>query len=278
MYPIGQDDESTEPDAVDSVWMTKAELAAVRRISVTSADRLIRRQGWRKERGNDGRARVLVPRTWAESRKLDPTDDRWTNPTDSGLDPTDTRRLIAVLETAVATLRQQLEQAQNWAAAERSRADQAEAGRERERTRADALQDRIEGLLMQHAALEAEAKAAHDRAWASGESTGALREQLAAVELRVAAERVRAERAESRAAHERQDFLDTESQTRRELEAIRKRAEQAEQGREAATREAEQARQDAQEAVRIADAVRLAETARRKAGLLARLGRAWRGE
>ncbi len=44
-----------------SRWMTKAELATARGISVESADRLIRRQGWRKVPGNDGRARVLVP-------------------------------------------------------------------------------------------------------------------------------------------------------------------------------------------------------------------------
>ena len=73
----------------DGVWMTKAELAAVRRISVASADRLIRRQRWRKQRGNDGRARVLVPADWAEPRKGEPTDKFSGNPTDAADRPTD---------------------------------------------------------------------------------------------------------------------------------------------------------------------------------------------
>ena len=96
--------------------MTKAQLAAIRRISVASADRLIRRQGWRKHPGNDGRARVLVPRTWAEPRHSGPTDELQTEPTDkSGRptdgfavrptdalpDPTDKTLVISVLQAAV---------------------------------------------------------------------------------------------------------------------------------------------------------------------------------
>src|SRR5215469_4042245 len=87
-------------DPTDGVWMTKAQLAAVRRISVASADRLIRRQGWRKHPGNDGRARVLVPRTWAEARTPNPTDELPPSPkeaphgrpTDNAAHPTDAFR------------------------------------------------------------------------------------------------------------------------------------------------------------------------------------------
>jgi len=272
------DTPPVESSAADSVWMTKVELAAVRRISTASADRLIRRQGWRKERGNDGRARVLVPRIWAEPRWTNPTDSPRANPTDAASNPRDSDRAIAVLEVALGALREETEQSRSWAAAERVRAERAEASRDEERARADALQDRIEGLRMRYVALEAEARAAHDRAWASGETAGALREQLAAAEQRISAERERAERAESRATHERQDFLDAESQTRREFETARKRADQAEQGRDAAAREADQARRDAQDAARTIEALRLADAARRSSGFLARLRRAWRGE
>jgi len=50
----------------DSVWMTKAEFAAARRISIGSANRLIRQRRWQRQPGDDGRIRVLVPRLWAE--------------------------------------------------------------------------------------------------------------------------------------------------------------------------------------------------------------------
>ncbi len=46
--PYGKDDDG-------GAWMTKRELASIRRISVASADRLARRMKWRKQPGNDGR-------------------------------------------------------------------------------------------------------------------------------------------------------------------------------------------------------------------------------
>lgn len=49
------------------VWMTKAELAAVRGISIGSANRLVRHRRWERHPGDDGRIRVLVPRRWAEA-------------------------------------------------------------------------------------------------------------------------------------------------------------------------------------------------------------------
>jgi len=52
----------------DSVWMTKAEFAAARRISIGSANRLIRQRRWERQPGDDGRTRVLVPRPWAEGK------------------------------------------------------------------------------------------------------------------------------------------------------------------------------------------------------------------
>jgi hypothetical protein len=48
--------------------MTYAELAAVRGISVLSAERLVRRKNWPRQVGNDGVVRVLVPLT--EARKV----------------------------------------------------------------------------------------------------------------------------------------------------------------------------------------------------------------
>ncbi len=156
--------------------------------------------------------------------------------------PADASRPISALEGAVSTLRDQLaaangraERAEERADAERegrlnaeARADRAETRADRaeqavsiEQDRADALRKQDQGLLTQLAMVEADAKAANDRAWASGEAAGALREQIARMEQRIEAERARGDRAGSGAAHERQDFLDAESQTRLELETMR---------------------------------------------------------
>lgn len=158
MHPIGQE---ASPATPDGIWMTKAEIAVVRRISVASADRLVRRQGWRKERGNDGRARVLVPLTWAQPRPGNPRDEtsgpKDTNPTDKAPNPTDVRRTISALETAVNALEQQLaavraEQLQAQTAwAEQLAALQGELDRTRaevgaQRSRADRAEGVIEGM------------------------------------------------------------------------------------------------------------------------------------
>ncbi len=58
--------ESGYTRMTNGVWMTKAELAAARRISVGSANRLIRQRRWERQPCDDGRTRVLVPRRWAE--------------------------------------------------------------------------------------------------------------------------------------------------------------------------------------------------------------------
>jgi colicin import membrane protein len=238
--------------------MTKAQLAAVRRISVASADRLIRRQSWRKHPGNDGRARVLVPRTWAEPSRngatdappRDPTDKMPDHPTDAASDPTDISSAISALKRAIIASEKRADHAENRANLAGIRAEQAES-------RADGLRERVEGLLTQLATAEAGASAS--------------REQLAAAERRADTERERADRAEAAAAHERQDFLDVEVLTRRELDTLREQLAEAEKGRAAAESAVLQAAQTADEALQIA-------AARQRLGLMARLRAAWRGE
>jgi len=104
--------------------------------------------------------------------------------------------------------------------ADTMRADQADQALTDQWARTDALQERIERLLSQIATAEADAKTARDRAWASGETVGALREQLVATERRFDAERKRAERAEKQADDERQELLDAESKTWRTLGSL----------------------------------------------------------
>ena len=52
--------------------LTYAELAAVRGISKASAERLVRRKHWSRQRGNDGVVRVIVPLTEAAPEAPEP--------------------------------------------------------------------------------------------------------------------------------------------------------------------------------------------------------------
>jgi hypothetical protein len=141
-------------------WMTKAEFAALSGIMVASADRLIRRHHWRKERGNDGRARVLVPPPWCNPRAGnttdtrtpaaddptgDPTDSPPGNSTDTTAGPKDIDRVISGLERALTALREQLDR-------ERTRADAAEG-------RADRAESRVHAIEAELAAARATADA-----------------------------------------------------------------------------------------------------------------------
>ncbi len=258
-------DGITDDVGSDVRWMSYAELGQARGISTASATRLAFRRKWRRQVGNDGTARMAVPVTEARRQQDRPHDDTADVMGDARADIT---HAVTALEGTVATLRERAEAADRRAeqaekgreAAEirteraeqaiseaQNRADRAEASRDQERSRADVLGTQAQEALTRLAAAEAEVKAAHDRAWASGEAQ-------AAAERRAEAERGRADRAESAAAHERQDFLDGESRTRRELETVRKRL-------DTVKREHEQA-----------------EAARRAKGRLARAWRAWRGE
>jgi hypothetical protein len=62
-------------ESMETRLLTYAELGQVLGITVDSAKRLARRRGWRKQPGNDGRARVAVPVERLVPRDI-PTDDR----------------------------------------------------------------------------------------------------------------------------------------------------------------------------------------------------------
>jgi hypothetical protein len=136
----------------DVVWMSY-ELGRSRGINAASAKRLSNRRRWVKRSGNDGTTRVAVPAAEAVSRETAPWDV-------SG----DLSHAIKPLETAVAALREQLEQGDQRADAADTdrraavaladqsvtllteavaRADRAEQARDAERDRADELRDRL---------------------------------------------------------------------------------------------------------------------------------------
>jgi hypothetical protein len=66
----------SEGDSADGGrWMTYAEIAALRRISRTSAERLVRRRRWRRQPDNRGGVRVLVPEDWLAAPPADAQPD-----------------------------------------------------------------------------------------------------------------------------------------------------------------------------------------------------------
>src|SRR3954452_18024538 len=141
--------------------LTYTELGEALGIAVDSAKRLARRRKWKKQPGNDGRARVAVP-TERLVRRDDSTDDReddpadipWTVRADTPADDQggaleDVRGVIRSLERHVERLERSLECALQRCEAATARA----AALEVEAAATPALRTTIEAL---RAALESE--------------------------------------------------------------------------------------------------------------------------
>lgn len=129
--------------------MTYGELAAARDIDRASAMRLARRNRWRKQKDNQGNLRVLVPLEHQKDLSQEPDRDM-SSDMSRDLTKDDPRATIAVLQTTLETLREQL-------AREQRRADAAEAeARELRITVAD-----LEALKTRIATAEASIAEAH---------------------------------------------------------------------------------------------------------------------
>jgi hypothetical protein len=177
-------DASGDPSG-DGRWLTYAELATLRGISKASAERLVFRRHWRRQRGNDHSVRALVP---LEFLSGDPSPDA-SGDGSPDISP-DTSALLtgalSALEDAVTGLREQLdvanarsERAEADRADERRRAEQAEQGRDGERQRVDRAESDVRELRSHAAELQvelAERQAALDRTQAEA---GAARERAA---------------------------------------------------------------------------------------------------
>ena len=171
--------------------MTYDELAEMRGIKRIGAVRLVQRYKWRRQAGNDGRARVLVPHDAMEKvRGSDAGDDAGTSaaPTDAGNGAgtgaaTMMARGLAALEDAVQVLREQL-------AAERQGKERAEAAVAGERSRSDVLRSRLNEMI--EARAEADRAIAEERLRADAAHAAAQAAQQAAEQLRQADEARRA--------------------------------------------------------------------------------------
>ena len=142
---MSDDDEGGE-------WLLYAELAERRGIDRDSANRLVIRHRWRRQKGNDGKMRVLVPANYLHSASPDNQPD---SQTDNQRDMPS--RHIRTLEAAIAALE----------AAQKASLDALE----RERRRVDATEARA----------EADRAAAAEREAAAAEREAQLRGQIEAL-------------------------------------------------------------------------------------------------
>ena len=145
-------------------WMTYDELAAMRGIKRIGAVRLVQRYKWRRQAGNDGRARVLVPHDALQPARgtdagtnapihVTPTSAGSAAGNDAG---TMLEGALAALEDAVAALREQLDVAN-------ARAERAESAITTERAKSDALRQQLVRADARSDELRTEAAALHER-------------------------------------------------------------------------------------------------------------------
>jgi hypothetical protein len=151
--------------SADSRWMSYAELAEARRITASSASKLVVRRGWRRQKDNHGIMRALVPPEWSEPA-----------PGKSFEPGAHVSQAISALEQAVAAMRERAEAAERTAETERARADRAVQDRDGERSRANALRDRIDTLRADLAEAESALEVARHQIIQAGDEAKALRQ------------------------------------------------------------------------------------------------------
>jgi chromosome segregation ATPase len=148
----------------DGAWLSFPELARLRGINLTSAFRLARRNSWRRQKGNDGKLRVLVPAV-DRAIDLDKDKDKGSREPDKGQDKGLTQAVAAIrsgvlevvqpLQAAITVLEAQLTEAN-------TRAARAESEVCSERVRADTLRDRLEATETRARDAEQAARIATD--------------------------------------------------------------------------------------------------------------------
>jgi Alanine-zipper, major outer membrane lipoprotein len=182
----------------DSRWMTFDQLARARGISKLSAQALVRRHDWRRQRDNRGRVLALVPNDGPELRRQpdNPPDDPSQSPhhqPDNPLRQADHpphapfETALAAIEAAHArelhALRERADAAQ--AQADRTsvqleetekRADRTEQAVTAERSRADALRERLDAAESRARTAEQAAEQARQHAREAEDQIQTLRQ------------------------------------------------------------------------------------------------------
>ena len=176
-------------DQADIRWLSYSEIAAIRGISRTSAERMVRRARWRRQVDNQGVTKAAVPLAYIELGRTSP-------PGSQGEDPPDFKAFDAALAAVheakdgeIAAWRQRAEAAE--ARADRTGAQVTEAGEradralalladaetvlKAERSRADGLRDKLIGAQAELSLAQTAADRARGEAQAAQEAAEALR-------------------------------------------------------------------------------------------------------
>jgi hypothetical protein len=108
-------------------WLSYSEIAALRRISRTSAERMVRRAKWRRQVDNQGVTKAAVPLAYAEADRTSPPDGQAESQGDSQAENPPDSALFAALrgafDVALAAKDEQIQRLETAAATERDRAD-----------------------------------------------------------------------------------------------------------------------------------------------------------
>ncbi len=145
--------------------MSYLELAEARRITTSSAIKLVMRRGWRRQQDNQGIMRALVPPKWAEpapGKDFDPG--------------AHVSQAIEALEASVAALRERAEAAEHVARIERERANRSEQAQRAELSRGNYLRDKIDALRADLAEAQRELEMARHEVFEAMQTAAELRE------------------------------------------------------------------------------------------------------
>lgn len=154
--------------AATTVRVTYAELAASRGVSVPTARRLTLRHRWPKQIGNDGLTRIEVPVAFVGTAAIETVGTAAAVPdataTGMATAATDPFAVVPVLHGLVASLRAQLNRAEQQTQAAERRAEAAEQKAQAAEARVRELQDKLEAELIEHRRLLTE-QLARRRSW-----------------------------------------------------------------------------------------------------------------
>jgi hypothetical protein len=171
-------------DVSDGAWMTYGQLADARQITRRAAIRLAQRRRWRREKGNDGFARVFVPAVMTTPRG----DDAATIDAEPDDDTTTTAFETALAAIEAAHARELASLQERVAAAEQAQA------------RAQGMVEQLAGAVhdmevagrVERARLQHDLDAARAAAQTAQEAAEALRLEASARKARGLAARLRA--------------------------------------------------------------------------------------
>lgn len=178
-------DHPTDPDGLSIRWLSYEELGRLRGISTASATRLAFRRRWRRQKGNDGTARVAVPVSEIAPRK------RPEAPASPGAPPAEdmlgmlraAREWLVAARAARDRAEQELELERETRITAEAEREHAEAERDQAQAELIGLRAGMEALQRQKEALEAQVQHLGAEGRRAREESARLAERLVQAQL-----------------------------------------------------------------------------------------------